>query len=864
MMRTMSKGRRLAVAAGALLALGSAGALVFRACAAGPSSSGARAGEARLELIVTAPGGGPAARAEVALSSGKSASKQRTDAGGRARFGPLAPGRAELVVTHAGAAQARKALTLTAGDNRARVALVAPAPIQGVVVDDAGAAIAGAEVEAQAETAGAPAFAARSDAQGRFLIDGLAPGTYGVRVSTGRHELAVLPTVEAPTREPVRVVLQRTAALRGQVLDGSGRPAAGAGVTIAGSGVWPPKQLHSDAQGRFELRPVPSGIYELRARRDTWVAPPQEGVVIEPAAEVAVTLRLEPGAALRGRVFDAERGTPLAQLAVTSIEDALSGAPLSATTGEDGRFAFEGLRAVPHRIWIYAPGYVAVAGEAREPAAEPHEFALRRAAVLEGSVVDERGAAMAAVELEVTGTADTGGPLRVSAPPGEGGGPPDLTARVLPPAGDNLGVVQGRVPKVPLFAAPLDLAQDAPAARPALVTDAAGRFRIEGVPAGKVQVVARHPGYAPSRSAQHAIEAGARLADLRIVLARGATLLGRLVDADEYPVASVLVQLELEGEPAPRATVSGEDGRFRFEAVRGRCAITAHPAGAPPVREQLELASGEQRELVLRTAGAGRELAGRVVDARGFPVGSAQVRVSALDARFPANRAAHSAADGTFRVAGLPDPPYAVEVEHADYAATRLRPVSPESGAELRVELHAGARVHGLVLDRLKNEGIAGAQVRLRGAGDPRSTRTDKQGEFEFSNVSTGKYEIIVDSDRHISGRATLALADSGSRELDPIVLGPGGSLSGDVVDRLGAPVFDAEVALGAPAQWKRSVRTDHRGHFRLTGIEPGEHWVSARHGQAGQSLQPAPIRVYALQESPGIVLRLPGQLAAQ
>jgi hypothetical protein len=76
--------------------------------------------------------------------------------------------------------------------------------------------------------------------------------------------------------------------------------------------------------------------------------------------------------------------------------------------------------------------------------------------------------------------------------------------------------------------------------------------------------------------------------------------------------------------------------------------------------------------------------------------------------------------------------------------------------------------------------------------------------------------------------------------------------------------VFDAEVALGAPAQWKRSVRTDHRGHFRLTGIEPGDHWVSARHGQGGQSPQPAPIRVYALQESPGIVLRLPGQIAAQ
>jgi hypothetical protein len=279
------------------------------------------------------------------------------------------------------------------------------------------------------------------------------------------------------------------------------------------------------------------------------------------------------------------------------------------------------------------------------------------------------------------------------------------------------------------------------------------------------------------------------------------------------------------------------------------------------VREAVALDSGEQRDLLLRTEGTSRELEGRVLDGRGFPVASARVRVLAVDPRHPADRTALSGEDGTFQVTGLPEPPYTVDVEHPDYAASRQSPVSPTAEGELTITLRAGARVYGLVLDRLKNQGIASAQVRLRGAREPRIARCDAQGRFEFRNVPDGKYEVIADSEGHIAARASFELAGAEARELDPLVLGPGGHVSGDVVDRLGAPVFDAEVALGAPPAWGRAVRTDHRGRFRLAGVEPGDHWVSARHAQAGQSAQPAPVRVYALQESPGLVLRLPGQL---
>jgi S1-C subfamily serine protease len=77
------------------------------------------------------------------------------------------------------------------------------------------------------------------------------------------------------------------------------------------------------------------------------------------------------------------------------------------------------------------------------------------------------------------------------------------------------------------------------------------------------------------------------------------------------------------------------------------------------------------------------------------------------------------------------------------------------------------------------------------------------------------------------------------------------------VVDRLGATVWNAEVAAGEPPDWRRAVRTDHAGHFSLGSLTPGEHVVTARHdGQTAVSAQA--VRIYTGQDSPGLVLRFP------
>ncbi|HMI94549.1 MAG TPA: carboxypeptidase-like regulatory domain-containing protein, partial [Polyangiales bacterium] len=736
------------------------------------------------------------------------------------------------------------------------------AVLAGRVIDETGAPVADATLEARAEsdpTSAEPLQRTSGDAQGRFALRGLPAGSYALIARAPLHELTVLPKVQAPSGgDGLQVVLVRTSALRGEVRAADGSPAVKALVTAAGSGLWPPRSLETDAQGRFELSPLPAGIYELRAKLGASVSAPAEGVVLEPAAASFVTLSLVPGADLRGRVVDAATGLPLEAQNIV-VEDALSAVPARTKTDAKGEFVVAGLRPLVHRVWARAPGYVPVAGQSLEPGFKPHVLSLLRAGSVSGVIVDETGQPVAGAEIELSGTAIDGSPLRVAAATqllAAGSRPP--------PAGDNLGITEGPIPKVPLIAlpqgAPGALATDAVAAAAGFVSDAAGVFSIEGVAPGRFQVVARHARFAPSRSALETLAPGGSLTAVTVLMSRGIDLTGRVLDARGFPAASIRVQLLLEGEPSARATLSAADGSFAFPGVRGNAVLSAHPAGSPEVRETLALDGSGSREVLLTLGGDARALAGRVVDSRGFPIEGALVRVESKDPRSPTVLSAASGSDGTFRVDGLPAPPDRVAVERAGFAPIALAAVNPRPGEEVRVALVTSASLAGQVLDRLRSEPIAGALVRLApraGGSAARTATTDAQGWFEFLDVSAGDYSGSVHHDGHITAPLSARLQEGRRSELEAIALEPAGAISGDVVDRLGAPVAGALVAVGDPPSWTHGIQSDERGHFRLASVEPGQQALSARHPNAGESTRQVTVRVYPQQESPGIVLRL-------
>ncbi|MDH5671646.1 MAG: carboxypeptidase regulatory-like domain-containing protein [Myxococcales bacterium] len=765
-----------------------------------------------------------------------------------------------------------------------------------------GAPIAAARafVERVAPSASA-VVSAVGDPRGAIVFARLAEGSYGMRIEADGHESVAIPELQLPATEPIEVVLQRTASLRGQVLDPDGLPAADAEVTLAGSGVWPPRSVRTDVDGRFSLEPLPSGVYELRARRDALTSDPEEGLTLEAASELEVVLRLYEGWPLQGRVLDAASGTPLPAVRVALAEEALSASWQVVESDADGRFEIPGLRGVPHRAILTRDGHVSLHTEVT-PGDSLQEFTLRQAGSLAGVVLDPDGEPVAGAELEVLGTTDVGSPLHLG--PGADRFRLDLfqtrrseaVGEPGAPLRDNLGVTYGPVPRIPLLpdsapplASPIVPAGSAVVAgavageAEAAVDDRAfgadpgvdalllslrsgpdGRFHIAGLPPGQVQVVARHPGFTSARGPVQTLVAGAHLEGLRLSLGRGGRIEGEVRDGRGAVAAGVRLQLTTPDEPRPRMAVSGAAGEFAFDALVGEVSLTAFALGLPPLRQSVTVVAGETREVELVLPGQSLSLHGRAVNARGLPIASALVHVRALDPAHPLTRTTVTAVDGRFLAGGLPAPPYELHVEHSEYA-NLVRELVELPSSELELTLLPGVRLRGSVRDEHQRAPLGAARITLQAqgsAGAARLTHSGISGEFGFANLTPGDYTLTVEADGYATEARPLHIASDSMAELEPVALRPAGALEGEVVDSLGAPVFNAEVTAGEPADWAAAARTDYAGRFELRGLAPGDTWLSARHPEGGEVQLETEVRV--LERGRGLLLRLPERVTPE
>lgn len=779
------------------------------------------------------------------------------------------------------------------------------ARLSGTVVDEAGVAIAHARLTVRADDdslidapAGAaamppapePPWLGESGDDGGFVFDTLVPGRpVRIEVAADGYETASRRAVLLrATTPPLRLVMRRTGTIAGVVrgpgAGPSGPGVAGATVVLAGSGVWPPRSVETDAAGAYRIAGVPGGVYEVRASRAELVAEPREGLDLLPGGSATVDLLLAQGATLHAVVLDADAEVPLAGAELIVAEDALAFSPRAARSSAVGEVSVVGLRALPHRCSVRAEGFVAMIALPCTPGDSPLRFALRRAATITGVVVDEQGAPIRGAQVEVTGSTDLGEPVALSSNAlafrtalftAQLAGPTAL----LRQAGE-LGVTVGAVPPIPL--APTMLASAAPreptpatgsdasverAPGPLTTgfgTDAEGRFRITGVPPGRIQLVARHLAYAVAVTPPRVVTAGALIEDVRIVLPAGGVIDGRVTDARGFPVEAIRVELSAAREPYPRVLLAGTGGRFEFRGVVGVVTLTAYPPGAPPVRAQVEVASGATVPVTLALEGEVVALSGRVVDSRGFGVAGARVKVRSLRARTPMSLAVDSAEDGTWSLEGLPPPPYSVEADHPDYAVTQLPRVT-DARAELRLTLAEGAAVRGLVTDAYSREPIAEVRVHLAAGARGFDATTLPDGTYEVLRVPAGRYTVTAEHGAYVSAQTEVVVARRGRALADadapPLALEAGGSLSGEVVDALGAPISGAEVAVGATGDapnWAKATRTDPQGRFTLRGVPAGDAWPSARHPAAGEVQARYSSRIRAGEETPGLVLHLP------
>jgi len=266
----------------------------------------------------------------------------------------------------------------------------------------------------------------RTDAEGRYRIDGLAPGTrrMAVRASGFGAWRGEVEVVEQRTRrQDVRLAPGVT--LVGSVQQADGRPAR-ASVEIGEHFSLLRTSTETDEAGSFRLEGLEAGELVVHASggRDGEARSTLRAVAGETLTWQA---RLVQGGEIRGRVLD-ETGEPLAGWPVRVEDDphAPEDPDLDfAETDSEGRFVFQDMHERPHRVEVHSPDnreYPAAVAMRVQPGVEGLllvvESAQLPSASIVGRVVDELGQPADGAQLVLVREMTKGGTLHHPDPSG--------------------------------------------------------------------------------------------------------------------------------------------------------------------------------------------------------------------------------------------------------------------------------------------------------------------------------------------------------------------------------------------------------------------------------------------------------------
>jgi len=635
----------------------------------------------------TGPGGAPYSSPEAV----------ETDADGRFDVAEVPPG---AVTVHARAQgylrDARIHLELEPGSRveDLELTLTPGATVRGRVRGPDGEPVAEASVRWREDRTARP-NAARTDGDGEYRLEGVAPGPRTFVVSHPRHARALGDLEVKPGDNRLDFQLEAGYEIRGRVLADDGRPVAGTWLWLSSLVGGDNRRATSDTDGSFSFQGVTGGRYRLRGGHpELGEVALEEPLRVEGSDLSGVEVRFSSGGVLDGRIV----GLGLDELASVDVR-AFSSQGGSRWTRPDfeGRFRFERLAPGTWHVVAHGPGGRQVFQEVELVEADPP----------------------AEVMLEFS--------------PGF-----TLSGRVL-------------VGSQPLRQGTVAVRREGETAAGFSPLDPEGRFRITGLDEGSYQLHVMG-----GSGLQHQEEVKLTSDRDLLVELSAARVVGRVLDAsDGEPLPGVDVSLRRDS--AQLTAIGGYSGHqrtdstgsFRLaEVVPGQYRLVLSKEGYGQTERPLTVEPGPDPAPLEVRLEPSRGLSLRLSRAEGVPP-ARWIQVVALgdDGRVGLSEGVPVGENGSVRLSRLPEGTWTLRITATGAAITVVRATAP--GPPVPVTLAPEARLEVLVPELAEDESTA--TLELIGAdGRPlqllatRSSLSLRPGTNTLDQIPAGAWTVQV------------------------------------------------------------------------------------------------------------------------
>jgi len=691
-------------------------------------------------------------------------------------------------------------------------------------------------------------FSAPVQQDGRFTLPNILAGNYESRLDGPAFTTAHL-SVNVPTSSPRNLTLPllRGATVSGTVLTAEGILLPNARLRITSPSLGLTRSITVRPDGSFVAEGLPPATYTLIASA-TGLETSVQSLTVDLGSSAAVQLRLNRATIVSG-IVTGDNGTPLQDAAIRLFRESTD-QTMFGFTDEDGRYSINGVSSGSWVATVSHPDFqeltrtVSVAG-----ATATHEFALMRGATVTGRLVTSQSSPVSGAIVTVswgdtlrTAMVNDSGEFTLGGIP-RGSAELRVNAQGFAPLTIDLGEVgassdiplgeltittgrsiAGRILNrsgVPIVGATVMLQSNARNVLTSIPTNSQGAFSFELLELGTYRISIGAPGYVSRTNLLALADSGV---NEDFVLEQESVLHGTVNGG----VGGTVVLYK--GEHPVRWAEIDEQGRYRFfNLLAGEYYATVHHDVElfPTVTVNTTAGQGTQQDFV-RLAGS---ITGIVSEPNGQPIPNATVIASAVNpvTTVRMNRIAITDEAGQYQFVGTEAATVTLTLVAEGFGQTATT-AQLTNFANTTVDLAAvqGVSFSGKIVGE-NGAGIASGTIYLLAEGFdgaiPLTTESNLLGNWRFSHVEPGEYEIIVIADNYVPHIRKVTLTSARSNESIELLVN--GSSLGGVVRLDGLAIANATVQISYRGIPLNITQSNSNGEFSVAKLPEGSFTVS-------------------------------------